>query len=101
MPHGGILFEGRRRFHYCVQGKFENIYVIGSGEKKNRKFMGEVAEACLSENKSLEKARDSQFRGQIRINSNLTNVSTYLIHLHNPSAVKYLYEANDIDAETR
>lgn len=96
----GDITSHKERINYCVQGKFENIYIIGSGARENRKFMDEVAGACLSENERLEKVRDYQFKGQIRINSNLTNVSTYLIHLHNPGAVKYLYEANDIDTET-
>jgi len=95
----GDITSHKERINYCVQGKFENIYIIGSGERKNIKFMDEVAGACLSENEGLEKTRGYQFRGKIKINGNLTNVSTYLIHLHNPSAVKYLYEANDIDTE--
>lgn len=97
----GDITSHKERINYCVQGKFENIYIIGNGEKKNRKFMDDVAGACLSENEGLEKVRDYQFKGQIKISGNLTNVSTYLIHLHNPSAVKYLYEANDIDTEVR
>lgn len=97
----GDITSHKERINYCVQGKFENIYIIGSGEKKNIKFMDEVAEGCLTENEGLEKARGHQFKGQIKIRGNLTNVSTYLIHLHNSSAVKYLYEANDIDTEVR
>jgi hypothetical protein len=96
----GDITSHKERINCCVRGKFENIYIIGSGVKENKKFMDEVAEACLLENEGLEKVRDYQFKGQIKINGNLTNVSTYLIHLHNPCAVKYLYEANDINTET-
>lgn len=97
----GDITSNKEQINYCVKSKFENIYIIGSGEKKNIKFMDEVAEGCLSENEGLEKASGHQFKGQIKIRGNLTNVSTYLIHLHNSSAVKYLYEANDIDIEIR
>ena len=97
----GDITSHKERINYCVQGKFENIYIIGNGDLKNRQFMDDVAGACLSENESLEKVRDYQFKGQIKIQGNLTNVSTYLIHLHNPSAVKYLYEANDLDTEVK
>ena len=72
----GDITSDKERINYCVRRKFENIYIIGSGEKENRKFMDEVARACLSENDGLEKIRDYQFKGQIKINSNLTNVNT-------------------------
>jgi len=97
----GDITSHKDRVNYCVQGKSENIYLIGAAGEENKKFMDEVAQACLSENDGLEKVRHSQFKGQIKIKGILTNVNTYLIHLRNPRAVGYLYEANDIDAEVR
>ncbi|MBN1396440.1 MAG: hypothetical protein JXA06_00235 [Bacteroidetes bacterium] len=96
---GNITWH-KERVNQVVKNNLENIYLIGSSESKNRRFMDDVTNTCLADNTGLQKVRDYKFKGQIKIGGKMHNVSTYLIHLHNPSAVKYLYEDNDINLET-
>ncbi len=93
----GDITSHKERINSCVRTKTENIYIIGSGEKKNIHFMKDVFEACLSENNELEHVRDYNFSAKIKINGKSVRVTTYLIHLRNPTAVEYLYEENDIE----
>ena len=92
----GDITSHKIRLNRAVKDNFENLYIIGGSGELNRDFMDDVIEACLEENPQLAKVRDYNFSNHINIDGRTRKVQTYLVHLHNPGAVKYLYEANDL-----
>lgn len=68
----------------------ENIYLIGSAQKENKKFMNSVVVAVLGDGKNLQKEKELDFKGRITIRGEKIPTKTYFIHLHNPEKVKHL-----------
>ncbi|PIQ76363.1 hypothetical protein COU78_05665 [Candidatus Peregrinibacteria bacterium CG10_big_fil_rev_8_21_14_0_10_49_24] len=93
----GDITNHKEGINYYIRNKIENVYIIGSGEVKNKKFMNEVTSAVLEENTVVEEVKKYSFRGRIKLNGEWVSVKTYLIHLRNPQAIKHLYEENDIE----
>lgn len=79
---------------------FENIYIIGSNSSANRNFMHRVADATIEELPHLQKVLSRSIKGRIKRRGIFIPVSTYLIHIHNPSAVKYLYTEEELTSST-
>lgn len=96
----GNIKSHKERILKSVQLGVENIYVIGSDEKGNRRFIEEVCEQACRENKQIEIIRSYSFSGTIKIHGERKKVKTFLMCIHNPNAVKYLYEQSDIDSFT-
>jgi len=94
----GDIASQKERINNAIKKGFENIYMIGSDSDKNRKFMDEVFEVVCKENQQIKLLRPYNFKGQIKLGGEFVNVRTYLITLHNPNAVKYFYEQNDVDS---
>lgn len=75
----------------------ENVYLVGMSNPENKEFIEAVAGACIEENDLLECVKRYDVPGLvIRRGREPLGVATYLLHLHNPKAVKYLYEKNEI-----
>ena len=79
---------------------FENIYIIGNDSRENRGFMERVVTAVLQEMPDVERVIARQVKGRIRTAGVYREVDTYLVHLHNPLAVKYLYSEEDLDYDS-
>lgn len=60
--------------------------------------MDDVAEAVMRDFANLQRLKTYKFSGQINIHGNSVDVNTYLIHFHNPGAVKYVYQKSDTEA---
>ena len=77
---------------------FENVYVIGDGQKQNMGYMNKVVNSVLNGFPDVQLIKNYQFPGQIRKSGRLSDVKTYLACLRNQNAVKHLYEDNDIES---
>ena len=94
----GDITAHKERLANAIKIGLENVYIIGSPQNENMEFMKAVVDAMLAEYPQVQKVRECNFRGLIKIQGTSMRVDTCLIHLHNPNAVKYLYEQNDIEA---
>lgn len=77
---------------------FENVYLIGRPDENNRRFVNEVVADVLSECKEAELVRDYTFKGKIIVHGKSKSVQSYLVHLHNPEAVKYIRTNREVEA---
>lgn len=83
-----------------VQRSIENIYVIGSGSKENRVFVDDVVAEVLQEQPSLQFRKAYRFNSRIKHRDGIRrNVSTYLVHIHNPEAEEYLFTKDRLEKE--
>lgn len=73
-----------------IDSKFENIYMIGNDNNENKQFMQAIAQNILTKYPKIELERDYSFMGKIILRGESIKIKTYLIHLHNPSAVRYI-----------
>lgn len=80
-----------------VKRSLENIYVIGSDQHDNRKFVDTVINALLEEETRLQVRQTYRFRGKIKVEDRWKNTDTYLVHLHNPDAEEYLFTKDKLD----
>lgn len=76
----------------------ENVYVLGNADHGNKDFMNSVIAAVQEEAPGLRVANKHEFKGKININNVPTDVTTYLVHLQNPAAVKSTITKKDIEA---
>lgn len=94
----GDVISQKNRVAYVAKRGFENIYIIGSDSMANKKFINNVSDAVLNDLNYVQQVRSYQFGGQIKMKGgHLKDVGSYLVYLHNPNAVKYLYEKKDIE----
>ncbi|MEK6953307.1 MAG: hypothetical protein AABX29_09940 [Nanoarchaeota archaeon] len=75
----------------------ENIYLIGSAESTNKKFVDSVVKTITDQAPNLEIVKKITFPGQIIINGKITNVESYFIHLHNPSKVQHVFTERNLE----
>lgn len=94
----GDISSNKERVSNAIKQGVENVYIIGSAGAENKQFINRVSKAILEEYNYVEFIRSYQFKGQIKIRGKLIKVDTYLVYLHNPTAVKYLYEQNEIES---
>ncbi len=83
-----------------VKRSLENIYIIGSDQKENRKFVDNVVSGLREEAPELEIRKTYRFKGKIKIEDRWKNTDTYLVHLHNPEAEEYLFTKDKLDKES-
>ena len=88
---GKVIAQRDRVLEECKKG-CENIYIIGSAKKESRIFINNVVDKTLESNKKLQLARNLKFPAEIIIKGERIKISDYFVHLHDPSAVKHLYE---------
>lgn len=93
----GNITSQKERIVSAFNLGFENIYVIGSAQEENVDFIGNVAKSVLKERKYIQNIKTTTLKGQIRLGERIIKMNTYFVHLHNPRAVKHLYEQNDIE----
>ena len=86
-----------KRVSLAVESKLENIYILGSSKKQNKDFINRVVNSVKSRYSFLQIIKSEEFSNKIKIKGDFKNVDTYLVHLRNPNAVRYLYEDNDIE----
>jgi|SRR6056297_1868184 len=84
------IIPQKERICRAVNSGCENIYVIGSAQKENRKFVDSVVRRILEEKGNLKKEKELKFEGQVTIKGEKITTETYFIHLHNPENVKHL-----------
>lgn len=75
----------------CKRG-CENIYVMGSAKEDSKEFIEDVIEKALTVNKSLQVIKRLSFTAEVFIGKERKEVQDYFVHVHNPTAIKYLYE---------
>lgn len=75
----------------CKKG-CENIYVMGSAKEDSKEFIEDVIEKLLTINKSLQVLKRLSFKAEVFIDDERKEVTDYFVHIHNPTAIKYLYE---------
>jgi len=85
----------RQRIAEAIRKGFENIYLIGNSDHNNKEFMRRVAKGTIQEFEYIQQVRDFEFMGQTKREGIIRNVPTFLVHLHNPNAVKFLFEETD------
>ena len=73
-----------------IQTNFENIYLIGNDDGENKKFIQAIVDSVLEKYSRVEAVKDYHFMGRIVVRGEPIQVKTYLVHLHNPTAVKYI-----------
>lgn len=93
----GDVASHKERVSECFRNGFENIYMIGSGEFMNKMFMNKVLRAIIKDHPEAESVKKYSFRGMIYKNGISKNVDTYLIHLRNSDAVRYIFDAKDLE----
>ena len=74
----------------AVRNGYENIYIIGSGEKDNEKFMSLVEKEVLKQNKKLQPSTRLSFLALLNFYNGFKKVKSCLIHFHNPEVVDYI-----------
>lgn len=74
----------------AVRSGAENIYIIGSGEKDNKKFIALVEKKVLSQHENLKRISNLNFPAHLNFDSGFRKVNSCLVHLHNPEMVDYL-----------
>lgn len=83
-----------------VQRSIENIYIIGSGSKENRRFVDNVVKEVLHDQPQLVLRKGYRFTSRIKYHDGARrNVDTYLVHLHNPDAEEYLFTKDKMEKE--
>ncbi len=93
----GRIIPHKARIVDALKKQLENVYVIGNSDKENRDFMNDVVDSVLDEFENVRIEKTYRFSGKINIQGETRNVKTYLIHLRNPEAVRYIYEEKDIE----
>lgn len=95
----GDITSHTERVSNCIEKGYENVYLIGVDERKNRNFMDSVADAVQVAFQDVQNLKNYKFSGKIKMRGELVPVKTYMIHLHNPSATKYIYKEEDVSQE--
>lgn len=80
----------KERVCRAVNDGCENIYIIGSAQRENKKFMDSVVEEVLREKNNLKKEKELEFKGRITIRGENIPTKTYFVHLHNPDNVSHI-----------
>jgi hypothetical protein len=93
----GDVASQKERVLSALNRGLENVYVIGSAQAENKTFMDAVVAEILKEAPDVQQLRTYEFPGRIKVHGELKRVTSYLVYLHNPNAVKYLYEKRDIE----
>lgn len=93
----GNITPQKERVSNAFNRGLESVYIIGGAQNENREFVDAVVESILKDYTTVQRVRDYRFSGQIKMHGRLCCVNSYLVYLHNPNAVKYLYEQNDIE----
>lgn len=94
----GDITSSKERILKALKSGLENVYVVGSDKKENKEFVENVVGAVCEENNQVEIKKEYSFKNELKFNGALRRVDSCLIYIHNPSAVKFLYEKNDIDS---
>lgn len=84
------IIPQKERICRAVNGGCENIYIIGSAQKENKKFMDNVVSEILREKNNLKKEKELDFKGMITIRGKKKSIKTYFIHLHSPENVEHI-----------
>jgi len=84
----------------AIARNLENIYVIGNPDKKNVKYMMGVIKKVQANSKNLLLSTPRLFKGQIKQGGRKIKVETYFLHLHNPDAVKFIYDGSEFQNDT-
>jgi hypothetical protein len=82
-----------------LQRSLENVYLIGSDQNMNRKFVDDVVSGVLQDFERVQLRKTYRFRGKIKIGGAWREVGTYLVHLHNPDAEDYLFTKDKLEKE--
>src|SRR3989344_1923267 len=80
-----------------VKRSLENIYVLGSDQNDNRRFVDNVVSALLKDAPQLQVRKTYRFKGKIKVEDKWKNTDTYLVHIHNPDAEEYLFTKDRLD----
>lgn len=88
---GKVIPQRDRILLDCKRG-CENIYIVGSAKKDSRKFMDSVAGEVIKSNNDVQLLRRLKFAAEVFVRDERKPVVDHFIHLHNPKAVKHLYE---------
>ena len=92
----GDVVPHKERVSECLKNGFENVYMIGSGGFLNKRFMNKVLEAVKNDHPETENVKTYSFKGLIYQSGTPKKVDTYLIHLRNSEAVRYILNADDL-----
>lgn len=74
-----------------VHNKMESIYLIGASTKDNVMFMDKIINDIQTKN-ILEKYSEKIYRASIKVHGERRPVSTYLVLLRNPKAIRMIDE---------
>lgn len=91
----GNIYPHKERILSAIKSRLENIYIIGRSDDGNEEFIHDVVDSIIKEVPDVEMTDESHFVNQINIQGKFKSNETCLIQLHNPSAVKYIYESGD------
>lgn len=95
----GDVNPHKERVGECLKNGFENVYMIGSGRFLNKIFMNKVLNAIKSDHPEAENVKAYNFKGLIYQNNVPKKVDTYLIHLRNSEAVRYILDTKNLDSQ--
>lgn len=90
--------EGRQqRLITWIKAGYPNIYVLGANREETRDFMDCVIKAVQKEYRDLKVVKTYQFEAEIIKSGKKEKVHDVLIHLHYPSATKYLLTQEELE----
>lgn len=94
----GNKIEGRKqRLITWIKAQYPNIYILGANREETRDLMENVIRAVQKSYPDLRVVKEYQFDAELTKNGVKSVVHDVLIHLHYPSATKFILTPEEIE----